>query len=63
MRRFRGEKISMLDGLLNSERAKVLAVIAIVAVGTGVTAKNVISYPIECMTEQQAHVYEPVKRA
>ena len=53
----------MLDGLLNSERAKVLAVIAIVAVGTGVTAKNVISYPTECMTEQQAQVYEPVKRA
>ena len=54
----------MLDGLLNSERAKVLAVIAIVAVGTGITAKNVISYPTECMTEQQAHVYKPaVKRA
>ena len=53
----------MLDGLLNSERAKVLAVIAIVAIGTGVTAKNVISYPTECMTEQKAHVYEPVIRA
>ena len=53
----------MLDGLLNRERAKVLAVIAIVAVGTGITAKNVISYPTECMTEQQAHVYEPVIRA
>ena len=38
----------MLDGLLNSERAKVLAVIAIVAVGTGVTAKSVISFPTEC---------------
>ena len=53
----------MLDGLLNRERAKVLAVIAIVALGTAVTAKNVISYPTECMTEQQAHVDEPVKRA
>ena len=53
----------MLDGLLNSERAKVIAVIAIVAVGTGVTAKNVISYPTECITEQQAQVYEPVIRA
>ena len=53
----------MLDGLLNSERATVLAVIAIVAVGTGVTAKNVISYPTECITEQQAQVYEPVIRA
>ena len=53
----------MLDGLLNSERAKVIAVIAVVAIGTGSTAKNVISYPTECMTEQQAHVYEPVKRA
>jgi len=49
----------MLDGLLNRERAKVIAVIAVVAIGTGVTAKNVISYPTECMTEQQAHVYEP----
>ena len=53
----------MLDGLLNSERAKVLAVISIVAIGTGVTAKSVISFPTECTGELQAHVYEPVKRA
>ena len=57
-------KNSMLDGLLNSERAKVIAVIAIVAIGTGVTAKSVISFPTECTGEQQAYVYEPaVKRA
>ena len=54
----------MLDGLLNSERAKVIAVIAIVAIGTGVTAKSVISFPTECTGEQQAYVYEPAaKRA
>ena len=53
----------MLDGLLKSDRAKVLAVIAIVAVGTGLAAKNVISYPTECMKEQQAQVYEHVTRA
>ena len=54
----------MLDGLLNSERAKVIAVVLIVAVGTAVTAKNVISYPTECMTEEMVNLYEPaVKRA
>jgi len=53
----------MLDGLLNSERAKVIAVIAVVAIGTGVTAKIVISFPTEFTGEQQAHVYEPVKQA
>ncbi len=44
----------MIDRLLASERAKVIAVIAVVAVGTALTAKNVISYPTECITEQQA---------
>ena len=53
----------MLDGLRNNERAKILAVIAIVAIGTGVTAKSVISFPTECTGEQQAQVYEPVKQA
>ena len=53
----------MIDRLSNNERAKVLTVITIVAVGTGITAKNVISFPTECMTEQQAHVYEPARRA
>ena len=53
----------MLDGLLNSERAKVIAVIAVVAIGTGVTAKNVISYPTECMTKEMVNLYKPaVKR-
>ena len=51
--------INMLDGLLNCERAKVLAVILIVSIGTAVTAKNVISYPVECMTEEMANLYEP----
>ena len=54
----------MFDRLLSSERAKVIAVILVVGVGTAITAKNVISYPTECMTEEMAGVYEPaLKRA
>ena len=54
----------MIERLLNSERAKVLVVVLIVAVGTAVTAKNVISYPTECMTEEMVNLYEPaLKRA
>ena len=54
----------MIDGLLASERAKVMAVVLIVAVGTALTAKNVISYPTECMTDDMVNLYEPaVKRA
>ena len=53
----------MIDRLFDSERAKVIAVVLIVAVGTAVTAKNVISYPTECMTEEMVNLYEPtVKR-
>ena len=48
----------MLDGLLNSERAKWIFVIGIVAAGAGIAAKNVISYPTECMTEELAHISE-----
>ncbi len=46
----------MIDRLLSTERFKVIAVILLVAVGTAFTAKNVISYPTECMTEQQAQM-------
>ena len=60
----KGKFINMLNRLLTSERAKVIAVLVIVAVGTAVTAKSVISFPTECTGEQQAYVYEPaVKRA
>ena len=55
------KKISMLDRLLASERAKVIAVVLIVAVGTAVTAKNVISYPTECITEEMAHIIQQHK--
>ena len=54
----------MIDRLLSSERAKMIAVILIVGVGTAFSAKNVISYPTECMTEQQAKVgtTEPIAK-
>ncbi|WP_320667963.1 hypothetical protein [Prochlorococcus sp. MIT 1307] len=62
IRPFKGEMNSMLDGLINSERVKVIAVVAVVAIGTGVTAKSVISFPTECTGEQKAYLYEPAKR-
>ncbi len=49
----------MIDRLLVSERAKVISLIILVGVATAVTAKTVISYPTECMTEQQAQVLAP----
>ena len=42
----------MINRLLSSERAKWIFVIAVVAIGAGFTAKNVISYPTECMKEE-----------
>ena len=48
----------MLDRLLASERAKWIFIIGLVALGAGITAKNVISYPTECITEEMAHVSE-----
>ncbi len=41
---------------MTSDRARWIAVIAVVAIGAGITAKNVISYPTECMTEEIAQV-------
>ncbi len=38
--------------LLSSERSKWLIVIGLVAIGAGVAAKNVISYPNECTTSE-----------
>ena len=52
----RGDQ-TVIDRLLFSERAKVIAVIAVVAVGTGLTAKSVISFPTECTGEQQAQIW------
>ena len=42
----------MINRLISSERSKWILVIGVVAIGTGVTAKNVISYPTECMSEE-----------
>ena len=42
----------MINRLLSSERIKWIFVIGVVAIGTGFTAKNVISYPTECMKEE-----------
>ncbi len=35
-----------------SERSKWILVIGIVAIGAGFTAKNVISYPTECLPDK-----------
>ncbi len=42
----------MINRLLSSERSKWIFVIGVVAIGAGFTAKNVISYPTECMSEE-----------
>ena len=42
----------MINRLISSERSKWILVIGVVAIGTGFTAKNVISYPTECMNEE-----------
>tara|TARA_Y100001968_G_scaffold302783_1_gene316388 strand:- start:123 stop:305 length:183 start_codon:yes stop_codon:yes gene_type:complete len=42
----------MINRLLSSERSKWIFVIGVVAIGAGFTAKNVISYPTECMKEE-----------
>ena len=44
----------MLNRLLSSKRQKWIFLIGIVAIGAGLTAKNVISYPTECMNEEMA---------
>ena len=42
----------MINRLISSERSKWIFVIGVVAIGAGFTAKNVISYPTECMKEE-----------
>ena len=42
----------MINRLLSSERTKWIFVIGVVAIGAGLTAKNVISYPNECIKEE-----------
>ena len=38
-----------MKNFLTSDRSKWIFVIVLVAIGAGFTAKNVISYPIECV--------------
>ena len=42
----------MINRFVSSERSKWIFVIGVVAIGAGFTAKNVISYPTECMREE-----------
>ena len=42
----------MTNSLLVSERTKWIFVIGVVAIGAGFSAKNIISYPTECMQEE-----------
>ena len=42
----------MINRLISSERSKWIFVIGLVAIGAGFTAKNVISYPTECRSEE-----------
>ena len=41
----------MINRLISSERSKWIFVIGLGAIGAGFTAKNVISYPTECKSE------------
>ena len=42
----------MINRLFSSDRSKWIFVIGVVAIGAGFTAKNVISYPTECIREE-----------
>ena len=42
----------MINRLISSERSKWIFLIGVLAIGAGFTAKNVISYPTECMREE-----------
>ena len=42
----------MINRLIESERSKWIFLIGVVAIGIGFTAKNVIFYPSECMSEE-----------
>ena len=42
----------MISRLISSERSKWIFLIGMVSIGAGFIAKNVISFPTECMTEE-----------
>ncbi|WP_269605976.1 hypothetical protein [Prochlorococcus marinus] len=42
----------MIKRLISSERSKWIFVIGVIAICAGFSAKNVISYPTECISEE-----------
>ena len=42
----------MINIILSSDRAKWIFVIGVLAIGAGFIARNVISYPTECIKEE-----------
>ena len=51
----------MFNRLISSERSKWIFLTGVVAISAGFTAKNVISYPTECMKEEVAlEFYSPL---
>ena len=52
----------MINRLISSERSKWIFVIGVVAIGAGFTAKNVISYPTECMSEEVVQEFLQLKQ-
>tara|TARA_B100000700_G_scaffold35602_1_gene34585 strand:- start:67 stop:249 length:183 start_codon:yes stop_codon:yes gene_type:complete len=51
----------MINRLISSKRSKWMFVIGVVAIGAGFTAKNVISYPTECMSEEVVQDFVKLK--
>ncbi|WP_320667932.1 hypothetical protein [Prochlorococcus sp. MIT 1307] len=41
--------VYFMNRLFSNERSKWLLVIGLIAIGAGITGKNVISYPTECV--------------
>ena len=50
-----------MRNLLASERAKWIFVIGVLAIGEGFTAKNVISYPTECLPEKALELTQLIR--
>ncbi len=50
-----------MNRLFASERSKWIFVIGLVSIGAGITAKNVISYPTECVPNGPVEVSSLIK--
>ncbi len=46
---------------LSNERRKWIAVILFTAIGVGITAKKVISYPSECLPESPVEISQEIR--